>query len=235
MFSDEPSLPLLQLDNHLLRFYDECDKFQVEVNDNEETYAEARALETTQAWQEMESRVGGKAGVEMAGDLVRLAWDMCRFERAWQHHQDNQLYPVWCSLFSQPDLDIFQFSEDLKYYYDNGPVFNITTRMTQPLFEVWPYTGIFSELIAPLQDIFSLLDAAVDENYTGNVTVLNFGHSDTVQPFMSALGLYYDGRDLLVRVWCLESGVWCLVFRVWCLVTGLLTAGHFGFSILFYL
>ena len=142
MFSDEPSLPLLQLDNHLLRFYDECDKFQVEVNDNEETYAEARALETTQAWQEMESRVGGKAGVEMAGDLVRLAWDMCRFERAWQHHQDNQLYPVWCSLFSQPDLDIFQFSEDLKYYYDNGPVFNITTRMTQPLFEVWPYSGI---------------------------------------------------------------------------------------------
>ena len=63
MFSDEPSLPLLQLDNHLLRFYDECDKFQVEVNDNEETYAEARALETTQAWQEMESRVGGRAGV----------------------------------------------------------------------------------------------------------------------------------------------------------------------------
>ena len=49
----------------------------------------------------------------------------------------------------------------------------------------------------------------MDENYTGNVTVLNFGHSDTVQPFMSALGLYYDGRDLLVSVWCR-----CLVFRV---------------------
>ena len=60
----------------------------------------------------------------------------------------------------------------------------------------------------------------MDENYTGNVTVLNFGHSDTVQPFMSALGLYYDGRDLLVSVWCLVSNVWCLESSLWCLVFG---------------
>merc|ERR1719450_1241111 len=35
LFMDQLSLPMIQLDNHLLRFYDECDKFQVEVNDNE--------------------------------------------------------------------------------------------------------------------------------------------------------------------------------------------------------
>ena len=51
-----------------------------------------------------------------------------------------------------------------------------------------------------MQDIFSILDAVVDENYSGNVSILNFGHSDTVQPVLSALGLYYDGRDLLVSV-----------------------------------
>ena len=49
-----------------------------------------------------------------------------------------------------------------------------------------------------VQDIFTILDAVVDENYSGNVSILNFGHSDTVQPVMAALGLYYDGRDLLV-------------------------------------
>ena len=137
LFMDQLSLPMIQLDNHLLRFYDECDKFQVEVNDNEETYAEAKALETGSAWQEMEGRVRTLAGVEMSSPLVRLVWDMCRFERAWVRHQSER-YPVWCSLFTQPDLQLFQFSEDLKYYYDNGPVFNITTRMTQPLFEVGP-------------------------------------------------------------------------------------------------
>jgi len=41
----------------------------------------------------------------------------------------------------------------------------------------------------------------VDENYSGNVSVLRFGHSDTVQPTMAALGLYYDGRDLLASDW----------------------------------
>ena len=87
-------------------------------------------------WQEMVGRVNTKAGTEMASDLVRLVWDICRFEGAWYYYQDPEIYPVWCSLFSDQDLELFQFSEDLKYYYDNGPVFNITTLMTQPMFEV---------------------------------------------------------------------------------------------------
>ena len=51
-----------------------------------------------------------------------------------------------------------------------------------------------------------MLDAVVAENYSGNVSVLNFGHSDTVQPTMAALGLYYDGRDLLVSIRILLAG-----------------------------
>ena len=129
-------MPDIQLDNHLLRFYKDCQKFQVEVAENEETYKEFRALEAGAAWQEMVGRVSAVAGLELEPSLVRLVWDMCRFERAWHYYQDQEIYPVWCSLFSDPDLEIFQFSEDLKYYYDNGPVFNITTLMTQPLFEV---------------------------------------------------------------------------------------------------
>lgn len=136
IFGNQTSLPDIRLDNHLLRFYKDCAKFQVEVAENEDTYIEARALEAGQAWQEMVGRVSTRAGLEVAADLVRLVWDICRFERAWTFYQDQEVYPVWCSLFSDQDLQLFQFSEDLKYYYDNGPVFNITTLMTQPLFEV---------------------------------------------------------------------------------------------------
>ena len=57
LFPGHTSLPLVQLDNHLLRFYDECDKWQVEVADNYATQAEARALEEQEAWLEMEGRV----------------------------------------------------------------------------------------------------------------------------------------------------------------------------------
>ena len=136
IFGDQTNLPDIQLDNHLLRFYKDCEKFQVEVAENNATYSEARALEAGPAWAEMVLRVSTRAGLEVASSLVRLVWDICRFERAWQYYQDQETYPVWCSLFSDLDLQLFQFSEDLKYYYDNGPVFSITTLMTQPLFEV---------------------------------------------------------------------------------------------------
>ena len=51
-------------------------------------------------------------------------------------------------------------------------------------------------------------------NYSGNVSILNFGHSDTVQPTLAALGLYYDGRDLLVRfsILCYSDNVDILRF-----------------------
>ena len=62
---------------------------------------------------------------------------MCRFERAWAGEAAvTSEYPPWCALFSASDLGLFEFGEDLKYVYNDGPVYDITTRMTQPLFEV---------------------------------------------------------------------------------------------------
>ena len=83
---------------------------------------------------------------------------------------------------------MFEFQEDLKYYYNDGAAYNITAQMTQPLFE----------------DLFDKIDQVVDEDdQQGNTSgsVLNFAHSETVQPFMTALGLYRDQEDLLASDW----------------------------------
>ena len=75
--------------------------------------------------------------IEVDHDLVGLAWEMCRFERAWAGEAAvSSEYPPWCALFSASDLGLFEFGEDLKYVYNDGPVYDITSRMTQPLFEV---------------------------------------------------------------------------------------------------
>ena len=129
------SIPEIAIDNHLLRYYEECTKFQVEVADNPDTYEESRKLEASDAWAEMMANVVLKTGVEMDSELIKLVWNICRYQRAWDYLVDSN-YPAWCTVFSNEDLDIFAFGEDLKYYYDNGRAFPITTKMTQPLFEV---------------------------------------------------------------------------------------------------
>ena len=39
----------------------------------------------------------------------------------------------WCSLFSEDNLKILEFADDLKYYWKDGYGFDINRKMTQPL------------------------------------------------------------------------------------------------------
>ena len=94
-----------------------------------------------------------------------------RFEMAW--YPSN--YSSWCSVFSHEDLKIYEFLEDLKYYYKDGPAYNITAEMTQPL---------FADIIQKMIDV----KAGFDDNNT----ILNFAHEETVLPFLTALGLRQD-------------------------------------------
>jgi multiple inositol-polyphosphate phosphatase/2,3-bisphosphoglycerate 3-phosphatase len=39
----------------------------------------------------------------------------------------------WCALFSEDDLKILEFADDLKFYWKDGYGFDINWKMTQPL------------------------------------------------------------------------------------------------------
>ena len=103
-----------------------------------------------------------------------------RYEKAWFPSQQSP----WCFVFSEEDLKLFEFQEDLKYYYNDGAAYNITAEMTQPL---------FSDIFNKIKEVKSSQEA--------NVSILNFAHSETLQPFMTALGLYRDQEDLLASDW----------------------------------
>jgi len=178
------SFPDIQEDNHLLRFYSDCPKFQTEVDDNEETYAERDKFIASQVFQEMVERVNSKAGIPLTVSRIILIWDMCRYENAWYPDTTSP----WCSLFSEADLELFEFQEDLRYYYNDAYAYNITAQMTQPLF----------------QDLFSKIDQ-IQSGVKASTSILNFAHSETVQPFMTALGLYRDQGDLMASDWGTEK------------------------------
>ena len=76
--SESDARPTIAINNHLLRFFDECPKFINEVEENEETFAEKRELEASDEYSEMVARVGTRAGVEMTSAQVQLTWNMCR-------------------------------------------------------------------------------------------------------------------------------------------------------------
>merc|ERR1712212_278521 len=97
-------------------------------------------------------------------------WDICRYERAWDPTWDSP----WCPLFTEEDLDLFNFRQDLVFYYLRAYAYPITAQQTQPL-------------------MADLLDALQSSEYS---YILNSGHSDTLAPLLTALGLYHDPSDL---------------------------------------
>lgn len=134
---DPVSAPQLHLDNHLLRFYDECPRWTQEVDEAEATLAEARELRAGAAWAAMVAGVEARAGLPVGAELASLAWDMCRYERAWAARPAQlPAWPAWCALFSMEDHRLMEFGDDLELFYSNGPAYEINGRMSQPLFEV---------------------------------------------------------------------------------------------------
>ena len=131
----------------------------------------------------MTTRVIKKSGVKMDSSEMQLLWNMCSFERSkspWCQ------YPAWCSVFTMDDLKLWQFSNDLEYYYTYGyGSKEITHQMTQPLFE----------------DLFSHFDKLVSNTTILKSSILNFGHDSTVQTLLSALGLFRDDHNLLASDW----------------------------------
>jgi len=160
----------IQVDDVLMRFYDFCAKYIEEVVENEETFVETFKFTQSQLWHDMLARVSRRAGVELDNKRAQLVWDMCRYERAWDPTKNSP----WCPLFSQEDLDLYNFRQDLVFYYLRGYAYPITAQQTQPL-------------------MADLLSAMQSSEYS---YILNAGHSDTLAPLLAAIGLYRDPADL---------------------------------------
>merc|ERR1711915_562289 len=167
-------------DNKFLRFYDYCKKFNEEVEENEETFSESNKFKSSIFFKEMLDRVSLKTGIILDESQVSLMWEICRYEDAWYPLNDSP----WCSVFTVEDFKLYEFFEDLKYYYNDGAAYNITSEMTQPLFS----------------DLFNKIHEIEGSDKESQI-VLNFAHSETVQPFITALGLYRDSEDILASDW----------------------------------
>jgi len=177
--------PDIITDDHLLRYYDYCPKYQDEVKSSYKI--EVAKFEKSQAFSKTMARVNRRVGLQLDAEEARLMWNICRFETAWNLGEDSP----WCAAFVAEDLAVFEFREDLKYFYKYDQS-NVTVEMTQPLWET----------------MFADLDDLNTTSGSSHPSVrLNFAHLSTIMPMLRALGLYKD-VGLKASDWPARERLW---------------------------
>jgi multiple inositol-polyphosphate phosphatase / 2,3-bisphosphoglycerate 3-phosphatase len=161
-----------------LRFFKTCPKFQTEILDNDTTYWDSyKYLEMNlPPITERLRRLLGFTG--LTDDHTEAMYKAC----AWEHSLHNTT-DRWCSIFEKDDFLMFEFRDDLAFYYESG--------------YGGPSLGydIACPLIKDMMDRF-------DKKIEGHPEVeyerarLRFAHAETIIPFLTIMGIFNDSTKL---------------------------------------
>lgn len=120
--------------------------------------------------------VASKLGIpsnELRPNDVHLMYMTCAFETAM--HQKN--FSPWCSLFDSHTIQIFEFLEDLEYYWVDG----------------YGYPLTYNQACPAIKDMI----ARINPNATTSTTTVYFTHSGTILKLLAKLNLYKDDLPLV--------------------------------------
>lgn len=99
---------------------------------------------------------------------VHLMYMTCAFETA----QKKSGYSPWCSIFSKEAFEVFEYLEDLEYYYVDGYGHQLTYQQACPA-------------------IIDLIDH-IELSSNHPATTIYFTHSGTILKLLAKLSLYKD-------------------------------------------
>ncbi|XP_073452422.1 multiple inositol polyphosphate phosphatase 1 [Aquarana catesbeiana] len=167
----------------LMRFFDHCEKFVVQVEDNDTALHEVDKFKIGPEMQKVINKVADLLSIpkdQLNADLIQVAFFTCSFELA----INNTVNSPWCRLFDEEDAKVLEYLNDLKQYWKRGYGFDINSRSSCNLF----------------QHIFQHLETAVSESkrsqQISNPVVMHFGHAETLLPLLALMGLFKDEKPL---------------------------------------
>ncbi|XP_053306502.1 multiple inositol polyphosphate phosphatase 1 [Spea bombifrons] len=171
------------INDTLMRFFDHCEKFVVQVEDNDTAMHELDKFKQGPEMTKVIRKISAHLNVperELSADLIQVAFFTCSFELAINNVADSP----WCKLFDEEDGKVLEYLNDLKQYWKRGYGFDINTRSSCNLF----------------QHIIKHLDAAVAESkrsqQISTPVVMQFGHAETLLPLLALMGLFKDEEPL---------------------------------------
>ncbi|XP_017135893.1 multiple inositol polyphosphate phosphatase 1 [Drosophila miranda] len=159
-------------DDLLLRPYDYCQSYK-ELNykgEGSEYHKYTQSALWNSTLTDISTRLGYLYTLDQADIL--LMYDTCRYEQAWQVDRTS----VWCGAFLPEQVTVFEYAEDLKYYYGSGYGFEEdTARLNCRL----------------VQDMLTHLSNPVSPH-----VIAHFGHTTGLQTLITALGVRKDDIKL---------------------------------------
>lgn len=161
----------------ILRFYKLCSKWlklkkSSKVKSYKEEFLNSGIM--TETVKRINKRLNLTSNT-LGRDDVHLIYLTCSYETAWRKSHKSP----WCSIFSVDDLKVFEYMEDLKYYWQDGYGHELTYKQSCVAFE-------------DLFDFFKSKKAYPK-------SVLYFTHSGTLLKVLTYLQLYKEGEHLSLK------------------------------------
>ncbi|XP_055842232.1 multiple inositol polyphosphate phosphatase 1-like [Episyrphus balteatus] len=155
----------------LLRPYDYCPKW--EENNSQKEGTEYMIFQNSALMNKTVADVSTRLGFQYALDFkdIELMWDMCRYEQAWNVDRTS----AWCGAFTQAQLKVLEYYDDLRYYKKSGYGAEINSKLPCEI----------------IKDMLFHLNSKTQPN-----AVTNFAHSTLIQTMITALGWYQDNETL---------------------------------------
>ncbi|CAH0691653.1 unnamed protein product [Spodoptera exigua] len=165
-----------RLRDDVIRPYENCDRYQKEVKGGPTLNYQLDSYFTSPNYVAIQNAVQYRLGLTSklnSSDLFSI-YELCRFYRSW----DPTLKSPWCSVFTDEELVIMEYYDDVRHYYRNG------------------YGSWINDNLGrlPLKDLYDSFSKYVEGG--GNKVTGYFTHDTMMEMVFCALGLYKDDPPL---------------------------------------
>ncbi|XP_075997901.1 multiple inositol polyphosphate phosphatase 1-like [Genypterus blacodes] len=166
----------------LMRFFDQCTRFVQSVSDNPSALAEVDKFRKGPEMKRVQEKIADRIRVQynlMNDDMAEAAFYLCAYEFA-----IKTVNSPWCRLFDETDAQVMEYANDLKQFWKRSYGYDINSKSSCILFH----------------DVFSRLDKAANEIINGQqvteAVTVQVGHAETLLPLLTLLGLFNDPERL---------------------------------------
>ncbi|XP_050545652.1 multiple inositol polyphosphate phosphatase 1-like isoform X2 [Daktulosphaira vitifoliae] len=172
----------------LLRFYKVCQKWRQNVKKSPSAILEYTKFTLSDIVNTTLSDLSKRLGLNytLSFKEAKNIYSYCAFETAWEKIKVSP----WCSIFSELDFKVFEYSEDLKHYLIDGDKYELT----------------YKQACVLLKNVVEHFD---DDKLDSHNGIFYFTHSGTVLKMLGVLGLYKDNDNLRHdNFWEMENRQW---------------------------
>ncbi|KAJ0176849.1 hypothetical protein K1T71_008028 [Dendrolimus kikuchii] len=165
-----------RLRDDVIRPYENCDRYQQEVKTSQQLEDNLAAYYRTAEYIAVQNAVQRRLGIttQLTADDIYSFYEICRFYRSWT----PDLRSPWCAAFSDEDLVVLEYRDDVRHYHRNGYGSDVNVQLG----------GL------PLKDLYEVMEAAVQGS--GRKITSYYTHDTMLEMVYCALDLYKDQQQL---------------------------------------